>query len=320
MTSESGGRVMDAGERRRQLGLFLRQCRERISPQEAGLPMTRRRRTPGLRREEVAMLADISTTYYTKIEQGRVDVSERALYAIAGALRLSHTERNYASALASGRPTAAANVLEEQVSPAMRLFLDLQNPYPAQIMGRRWDFLAWNEATSAVLGDLGQTPPAMRNLMVMLFTVPQMRETISDWEANARNSLAEFRADYGRYLDDPQFGELISFLMDKSAYFKAWWTEQYKVGSVSDFEKIILHPTAGELRMVETVFMVNDNPGQRVLLFLPLDELTERKMQQLYEARLAELAQDSCVQASSEEVFEPAAEVLLEEEAVTVVL
>jgi transcriptional regulator with XRE-family HTH domain len=318
MKHKGNGMVMDKLERRRQLGKFLRKCRERLSPLAAGLPMTPRRRTPGLRREEVAMLAKISTTYYTKIEQGRVDVSDRALYAIAAALALNYTERNYASALSSGRPIASANALEEQVSPALRLFLDLQNPYPAQVMGRRWDFLAWNEATSATLGDLGAMPPQMRNLMVMLFTLPQMRETIGDWEANARNTLAEFRADYGKYLDDPRFGELVAFLMDKSPSFEAWWTEQYSVGSVAEFEKIIIHPSAGELRTVETVFTVNDNPGQRVLLFLPLDEMTKQKMQQLYEARLAEQgsAQEDCAQ----EEIDSEPESLREEELVTTVL
>jgi len=317
MKSEGNSMVMDRPERRRQLGRFLRECRERLSPQDAGLPITRRRRTPGLRREEVALLADISATYYTKIEQGRVDVSERALYSIAAALRLNHTERNYASALASGRSVAAANTVEEQVSPSLRLFLDLQNPYPAQVMGRCWDFLAWNEATCAALGDLGAMPPRMRNLMVMLFTQPQMRQTIGDWEANARNTLAEFRADFGKYHDDPRFGELVTFLMDESPYFKDWWTEEYSVGSVAEFEKIIIHPSAGELRTVETVFTVNDNPGQRVLLFLPLDELTRQKLQQLYEAHV----RDSCtLEAPEQAPFTDLPEALLEEEPLTAVL
>jgi transcriptional regulator with XRE-family HTH domain len=312
MAGESNGMVMDPLERRQQLGRFLRDCRERLSPQTVGLPMTRRRRTPGLRREEVAMLADISTTYYTKIEQGRVDISERALYAIAAALQLNHTERNYASALASGRSTAQASVLKEEVSPALRLFLDLQNPYPAQVMGRRWDFLAWNDATNATLGDLNAMPPQMRNLLVMLFTMPQMRQTIGDWETNARNTLAEFRADYGKYHDDPRFGELLAFLMNNSDYFKEWWTDHYAVGSVAEFEKIIIHPTAGELRTVETVLTVNDNPGQRILLFLPLDELTEQKMQQLYETYIAKQAraQDN----SARGAFDLAVEALPEEE------
>ena len=187
--ADNNGLVMDSLERRRQLGRFLRQCRERLSPEAAGLPLTRRRRTPGLRREEVAVLAGISATYYTKIEQGRVEISERALHAIAAALQLNHTEQNYAMALARGRSVATAYAPEEIVSPALKLFLDLQNPYPAQILGRRWDFLAWNQATCATLGDLDGMPPQMRNLMVMLFTLPQMRQSVIDWETNARNTL-----------------------------------------------------------------------------------------------------------------------------------
>ncbi|MFN2107120.1 MAG: helix-turn-helix transcriptional regulator [Candidatus Promineifilaceae bacterium] len=287
---DNTGSIVDIGERRLQLGRFLRECRERIGPQAVGLPMTGRRRTPGLRREELSALAGISVTYYTKIEQGRVDVSERVLETLADVLRLSHTERDYAFALArdydihyNGRP-------QEVITPALKRFLQLQEPYPAQIMGRAWDFLAWNQATCAVLGDLEQIPPQMRNLVVMMFTIPEMRQGIGDWEKNAKCILAEFRADYGKYHNQPRFGEVIAFLTDSSPEFAAWWSEHTAIGCQAETDKVIEHPAVGTLNLVETALISADHPCLRVLLLLPQDTQTIEKLQTLYDAHMGERA------------------------------
>jgi transcriptional regulator with XRE-family HTH domain len=277
-------RGMSEQERRLELGRYLREARERTTPHKVGLPMTPRRRTPGLRREEVASLAGISVTYYTKIEQGRVDVSSRVLNDLSEVFQLSHTERKYAFALSSGLAVVQP---EEQVSEALHLFLDLQEPYPAQVMGRRWDLLAWNQATCATLGDMDALPPQARNLVLMMFTVPELREVISDWERNARCMLAEFRADYGRYHNDPAFSELIDYLKQHSPEFKQWWSEAYNVGCGSEIEKVINHPMAGRLNLYEMAMKAVDHPGMRVLMFLPRDSATERKLQELYEWRMA---------------------------------
>ena len=280
-------------QKRRQLGQFLRQCRERIEPQEIGLPPTKRRRTPGLRREEVAQLAGISTTYYTKIEQGRVDTSDEVMSDLLRVLKLTHTERTYAIALATGLTPhhASLQAQEETISPALRIFLDAQNPCPAQILGRRWDILAWNQATCAVLGDLDRMPPEARNLQVMLFTAPQIQGVLPDWEVQARRALAEFRADYVHYQDDPSFTQLVAYLRANSPQFDAWWAEPGEVGSAAEFDKPIMHPTAGLLRLVETIFTVKASPNLRALLFLPQDEETAVKLQDLYDARMAAQAE-----------------------------
>ena len=271
-------------ERRLELGRFLRKARERTAPPAVGLPMTGRRRTPGLRREEVAALAGISATYYTKIEQGRVEASARVLAALSDVFKLTHTERNYAQALATGQAMVQP---EERVSPALSLLLETLEPCPAQVMGRRWDFLAWNQATCAVMGDLDALPPQMRNLVVMLFTVPEMREAIDDWEKNAHCVLAEFRADYGRYHNDPAFAELIDFLMQRSPEFKQWWPELNNVGCDAETEKTVDHPLVGELKLLESALKAVDYPGLRVVLLLPRDETTKAKLQLLYDWHMA---------------------------------
>jgi transcriptional regulator with XRE-family HTH domain len=292
------------GEKRRQLGQFLRQCRERLKPQAVGLPPTKRRRTPGLRREEVALLAGISTAYYTKIEQGRVDTSAEVLSDLLRVLKLSHTERTYAIALATGltpHHAAASQPQEETISPVLRTFLDAQNPCPAQILSHRWDILAWNQASCAVLSDLDRMPPEARNLQVMLFTAPQVQDILPDWEVQARRALAEFRADYVHYQDDPSFAQLVADLCANSPQFQAWWAEPGEVGSAAEFEKPILHPTAGLLRLYETIFTVKAHPNLRALLFLPQDEATAVKLQELYDARIA--AQERVSEGSRSPAF-----------------
>lgn len=291
-------------QKRRQLGQFLRQCRERLEPQEVGLPPTKRRRTPGLRREEVALLVGISAAYYTKIEQGRVDTSDQVLGDILRVLKLGHTERTYAIALATGLtphspPSPEAG--EETISAILRIFLDAQNPCPAQILGRRWDILAWNQASCAVLGDLDRMPPEARNLQVMLFTAPQVQDILPDWEVQARRALAEFRADYVHYQDDPSFVELVAYLRAHSPQFQTWWAEPGEVGSTAEFEKPIMHPTAGMLLLYETIFTVKAYPNLRALLFLPQDEATAVKLQELYDARIA--AQERVPEGSRSPAF-----------------
>jgi transcriptional regulator with XRE-family HTH domain len=281
--------MMDSSDRRQQLGRFLRECRERIGPQAVGLPMTGRRRTPGLRREEVAALGGISVTYYTKIEQGRVDVSERVLETLAGVLQLSHTERDYAFALSKGYATQNNGRSRDIVTPALKRLLELQEPYPAQIMSRAWDFLAWNQATCATLGDLDQIPPQARNLVMMMFTIPQMRQAIVDWEKNAKCILAEFRADYGKY-NEARFGEVIAFLTENSAEFAAWWSEYTDIGCKAETNKTVNHPAVGTLNLIETALTSVDHPCLRVLLLLPRDTRTKEKLQSLYETRMAERA------------------------------
>lgn len=286
---------MEDGDRRERLGQFLRTCRERTSPGSSGIRDTQRRRTPGLRREEVAALVGISPAYYTKIEQGRVDVSPHVLNTLAGLFRLSHTERAYAFALATDYLSSDGHRPPERMDPMLDLLLRSLNPYPAQILGYRWDFLGWNVATSAVLGDMAAVPVEARNLLVMMFLAPPMRQMIVDWESNALRMLAEFRADSGRYYYDPAFGELVSFLRANSPQFETWWTELRDIGGVGNSPKVLNHPIAGQLHLQETVLDIHDHPGLRLIVFLPQDEANRRTLQQLTDDYTATQQQEAAV-------------------------
>lgn len=272
---------MEDTDRRAELGAFLRACRERTSPEGFALNTGARRRTPGLRREEIATLAGISTAYYTKIEQGRVDVSAHVLGTLANLFSMSHTEREYAFALASDHTVAAGNQPVETMHQQLEILLASMDPYPAQILGHRWQFLGWNQSTAAVLGDLGALPETMRNLVVMMFLMPQMRATIGDWPSNAQRMLAQFRADYGRYHFDAQFADLIAYLRANSPEFDHWWLTLPDIGAPGNATKVIHHPDTGPLYLLETVFDVHDHPGLRLIMFLPQDDDNKRKLEQL---------------------------------------
>lgn len=275
---------MNRDERRTRLGQFLRACRERVLPGVAAVSDGSRRRTPGLRREEVAERAGISAAYYTKIEQGRVDVPPHVLDALAAALELNYVERGYAFSLAE--KTAAQRVAQANLaaSPALVRLLELQGPNPAQVINHRWDFVAWNDATCATMVDLEAIPPPFRNLVVMMFTQPIMRLAIENWEANAKGMLAEFRADYGRYHADPTFSDLIARLSDASPEFKQWWVELPQVGAPSEIDKVLHHPSGETLRFQQMALAAVDHPGLRVLFFMPKDDETRAAAQRLLDA------------------------------------
>lgn len=212
--SDEARTVEDQRERRDALAGFLRARRERLTPAQVGLPPGFRRRTPGLRREEVAQLADVGTTWYTWLEQGRdVRPSAVVLDALADALRLDRDERSYLFALA-GRllPAAPVTAPVAHVSPALQTVLDSLDPNPAFVRGWRWDVYAWNRAACAVFADFAALPAGERNIVRLLFTDPQARERWEDWEGIARATLALFRADHGRHADDPAFAALIADL------------------------------------------------------------------------------------------------------------
>lgn len=210
--------------RRRAFGEFLRSRRERLTPASAGLPDGFRRRTPGLRREEVALLAGVGTTWYTWLEQGRdVRPSVEVLNLIAGALRLDPAERRHLFVLAD-RPSPELRASgPEHVPEALVRMLDSMSDQPAYVQGRRWDVLAWNAAAVAVFGDFGRLGGDTRNIMHMMFANPSHRQLLADWDKLAPASLAMFRADSARYAGDADFERLIALLMTESPDFRGWW-------------------------------------------------------------------------------------------------
>lgn len=258
--------------RRREFAAFLRSRREGLAPAHVGLPEGFRRRTPGLRRDEVALLAGVGVTWYTWLEQGRdVRASPEVLAALCKALRLDPAERRHLYALADRPPPeprfSGPEIVEE---PIHRLLTSLTGQ-PAYVLGRRWDILAWNAAAAAVFGDYAKLEGDARNAMHMIFANPAHRVLLTDWDALAPTSLAMFRADSARYAGDADFERLIALLTRLSPEFAEWWPK-HEVLSPLAGAKRIRHPEAGPMSFEYTSFNVSDRPDMKMVVFTPLVE------------------------------------------------
>jgi transcriptional regulator with XRE-family HTH domain len=256
--------------RRQELADFLKTRRDALQPEDVGLPGGGRRRTPGLRREEVALLAGVGTTWYTWLEQARdVRASREVLDALATALHLGDAEREHLVHLGRGsgaRPAAPV----ETVAPAVRRLVESLEGTLAYVLGCRWDYLAWNDALSAVFGDPGEMPEGRRNHLWRLFTTPGPRQLSPNWEKSARLAVARFRNDYAPHLGDPWFEELIADLQETSPEFRAWWKE-HKVKGHSDGRKCIVHPVEGQMKFEHASFRHNESAEQRLVLYSPVE-------------------------------------------------
>jgi transcriptional regulator with XRE-family HTH domain len=270
------------GERRRaELADFLRKRRANLKPDEVGLPNGGRRRTPGLRREEVAHLAGVGTTWYTWLEQGRdVRASLDVLEALSRALRLTPAERTHLVLLGRGEEPPPCKS-DERVSPTVRRLIENLGANPAFVMGRRWDYLAWNEAAIAIFGDLGAVPKPARNHVWMHFMDAARREMFPDWERSTRLIAAKFRADSARHIGDPEFERLITSLRKSSPEFCRAW-KKHEVARSGEGRKTIVHPVVGTLVFEHAVFHPQEAPEQRLILYSPMpDEDTPAKLAQL---------------------------------------
>jgi transcriptional regulator with XRE-family HTH domain len=257
--------------RRREFGAFLRSRRARLTPTVVGLPNGFRRRTPGLRREEVALLAGVGATWYAWLEQGRdVRASAEALSALADALRLNEAERRHLFLL-SGRPEPPGRSSgPECVSESLRRMLASLIHQPAYVTGRRWDVLAWNAAAGAVFGDYGRLEGDERNIMHMVFADPAHRRLLVDWEILAPAVLAMFRADCAHYAGDPDFERLVARLRAESAEFRDWWPKREVIRPPSG-RKRIDHPAAGQMEFEYMSFSVIDAAEMRLVVYAPLE-------------------------------------------------
>ncbi|HXD53406.1 MAG TPA: helix-turn-helix transcriptional regulator [Solirubrobacteraceae bacterium] len=258
--------------RREELADFLRMRRAALQPADVGLPGGGRRRTPGLRREEVAQLAGVGSTWYTWLEQGRdVRASVEVLEALAQALRLDQAERTHLILLGRGEAAPPCKSPAERISPTLRRLIEGLGPNPAYVLGRRWDYLAWNDAAIALLGDFGELPRAARNHAWQTFTDPARREMFVDWEHSSRTMVAKFRADSARHIGDPEFESLIRALRKSSPEFaKAW--ERHEVSTRSEGRKDLRHPVAGLMSFSHAVFHPAEKLEQRLILYSPLPE------------------------------------------------
>lgn len=253
----------------RGLGDFLRSRRERLTPEAMGLPTHRRRRTPGLRREEVAELAGIGIDWYVRLEQGRaVSPSATTIDALATALRLDDTERHHLRTLAR-RPVPAAFVRERVPDGTRRLVQRLSEP--AYITGRRWDVLAWNTAAAGLFTDFGRVHDEDRNILVYLLLTPQARILFGDgWSDQARHVTAQFRAAHDLWAPDPAFTQLAARLRRGCPEFAAWW-EQHDVLRGGTGRKTLHDPAKGTLVFEYATFQANEDPALRLTIYTPAD-------------------------------------------------
>ncbi|WP_312866401.1 helix-turn-helix domain-containing protein [Streptomyces boluensis] len=265
-----------------ELAAFLRARRELLDPHDFGLPPRRQaRRTPGLRREEVAELAGVSTDYIVRLEQGRGPrPSAHVVEALAGALRLAPDERAYLFDLAQQRPTHADRPATTAAPPLARLVADL-SPLPAMLLNHRYDILAWNDEMTRLLLDFDTLPPPRRNAMWLCLTHPEIRERYVDRERVVRDGIAHLRAAWAAHPEDRALTGLIAELTARDEEFARLWSERdIKVNGRG--RKLLRHPEVGELAVHFDVLTPLQDPDQRLLIYRAADEESRAAWDRLY--------------------------------------
>jgi transcriptional regulator with XRE-family HTH domain len=262
------------------LGTYLKDRRAKLDPAALGFPPGRRR-TPGLRREEVAQRANISSTWYTWLEQGRggapsADVLER----IARALMLTDVEREHLFLLGLGRPPEVRYNRKEGVTPRLQHVLDALNPTPAVIRTATWDVVAWNWAATLLLADYGSLPPEQRNVLRHIFLNPRARTVQYDWESVARFVVGAFRADVARVGATAKVAPLVDELCRLSPEFEAIWRDN-DVSTHGEVVKHIHHPTLGPFAFEYSSFAVDGRSDLSMVVYNPATPADAQKLKAL---------------------------------------
>ncbi|MFJ3922155.1 helix-turn-helix transcriptional regulator [Streptomyces sp. NPDC090022] len=266
--------------RRHELAEFLRSRRERIAPEQVGLVRGPRRRTPGLRREEVAHLSSVGVTWYTWLEQAReITVSAQVLDAVARALLLDASERAHLFALA-GSADPTPHTLCPSVTPALRAMLDQLGPVPACVQNSRYDILAHNATYGRLFGDLAGKRPEDLNCMWLAFTDPEWRAAVVDLPATHRTMAAKFRAAMAEHLAEPAWKTLLARLEGASAEFREVWARHEVVGQGAK-AKYIRNAHVGLLYLEHTNLWLGPASGPRLVAYVPLDEQTRERLERL---------------------------------------
>jgi transcriptional regulator with XRE-family HTH domain len=260
---------------RRQLIDFLKGCRARLSPTEVGLPDTNRRRTPGLRREDVAALAGVSVTWYTWLEQGRdIQVSADVLERVCATLRMSRDEREYLFALVQHRPAPPVATRQEEVSLSLARMLKALD-VPALVMTSRWDVLAWNDLTK-IFRNYDQLATEKRNLLrILLIEDETYQRDRVQYEAMARRVLSKFRVDYSQTPENAAFEELIAELTAQSAVFRRLWNS---ADVMSRSEGVANYPQLGGVSFEHSSYVPEGSPTLRLVIYVPHDAQSVAKV------------------------------------------
>jgi transcriptional regulator with XRE-family HTH domain len=258
--------------RREELARFLRSRRERLTPADVGLPPGIRRRTPGLRREEVAQLAGVGVTWYTWLEQGRpINASVQILDAVARTLRLDHAEREHLYRLADV-PSVPDGDGPAVLPAEIQTILDALAPIPAVIYNGRYDVLAWNAGYAALLPAVVVAPAAERNALWQMSTVPACCSCLVDWEGELAQMVATFRGVFSRHLDEPAWTALVRRISAASPDFARLWAA-HEVAVPGTRRKTFQHVAGdGLLHTLATSLAVSAIPETRMVVYTPVDE------------------------------------------------
>ncbi len=251
---------------RKELGAFLSSRRGHLQPGDFGLPIGQRR-TPGLRREEVALLAGVSVSWYTWLEQGRdIGVSAAVLERLSSVLRLDRTEAVHLFALASREPSVVPNF--DEPSDGLLYLVQAIDPIPAYIRNSRLDILAWNPAIADLFVDYGRLEQHERNTLRLVFLYPPYRSLLRDWKHTAHGTIRLFHAARAKAQDKTPFDQLAEEICAGSTDFRAWWP-QVGVQSFDEGEKRLRHPTRGLLDLTYVALSPEARPDLSLVTYIP---------------------------------------------------
>jgi transcriptional regulator with XRE-family HTH domain len=284
--------------RRHELAAFLRSRRERISPEQVGLPAAGRRRTPGLRREEVAQLAAVGVTWYTWLEQARdIQVSAQVLDAIARALLLGPTERSHLFSLAETQDPSPISMCPT-ITPAIMAVMAAMEPMPAVAANSRCDVLAYNRTYRHLISDLDAVPNEDRNFLWLAFTDPHWKRVLVDYESATASMVAKFRGAMADHVAEPGWKALVKRLRLASPEFDELW-QRHEVGLTAHGEKRFLNPHVGLLHFEFTHLWLGPKVSNRVTAYTPADDETRERIERLYAFALETEQREQSEQASA---------------------
>lgn len=257
---------------RRELGSFLRDRRSAAVRSEHDLPPIGRGRTTGLRREEIAFLSGVSVTWYTWLEQGRdINPSRQVIDAVAVQLRLTEDEHDYVLGLAGFAPSSRPSLSEPEPVPAhVQHLVDALDPAPTFALTSHWDIAGWNGAYERLFPGVASVPPAERNLLQLIFTHPDVRAMLPEWEVTSRRFLAEYRADAAGRTSNAAHVRLIRHLRAISPEFSRAWDER-SVQRFATRRRTFEHPSLGRIEVEQVNLLPQDAPELRVITYLPVD-------------------------------------------------
>lgn len=252
-----------------ELADFLKTRRAKILPSQVGLSSAARRRTPGLRREEIAQLAGIGITWYTWLEQGRpIRVSTQVVESLSRVLMLNKQERIHLYLLTNQPLPAELPGYEGTLSPILQHVLDSLRCCPSLVTDQRWNVIGWNKAACIIFGDFSEMTLRERNIVWAMFTDHKYKQLFTDWDMHAKDLLGRFRSTCGQYIEDPWIAQFVGDLKLVSEEFHTWW-QLHEIETNREKYKQLNHPQAGRLDFEVSNFDVSDNSGLKMIVHTP---------------------------------------------------